>query len=116
MSPHFVTRCVFRLLGLAQVSWATACVGVHCPSPFLLFPPMSLVHSLSTCRWSPLVFLLYDPRTFVHLSAPIRATPSLPGLELALVPEVVFSEAEHGVRNAHDAEISFQISALAGVC
>ena len=29
MSPHFLTRWVPRLFGLAQVSWATARVGVH---------------------------------------------------------------------------------------
>jgi len=32
MSPHFLTRWVSRLSGLALVSWAFARVGVHRPS------------------------------------------------------------------------------------
>jgi len=36
MSPHFLTRWVSRLFGLAQVSWASARVGVHRLFPFRL--------------------------------------------------------------------------------
>ena len=48
MSPHFLTRWVSRLLGLAQVSWATA--HVVALSPFTLPISMSF-HSLFTCHW-----------------------------------------------------------------
>src|SRR6218665_3510943 len=48
MSPHFLTRRVSRLLGLALVSWAFACVGVHRLSlclPYLSVFPFTLLHS-----------------------------------------------------------------------
>src|SRR6218665_1637473 len=54
-----------------------------------------------------------------NVSVPIQSTYNLltflgefPGLGLGLAPDVVVPEAEQG---EHEAEISFQISALAGV-
>jgi len=56
MSPHFLIRWVSRLLGLAQVSWATAPVGVHhrflfC-LPYLGVIPFSLHMPLNFIRVS----------------------------------------------------------------
>src|SRR6218665_3832819 len=47
MSPHFLTRRVSRLLGLAMVSWAFTLVGVHRLSlhlPYLGVFPFTLLH------------------------------------------------------------------------
>ena len=69
MSPHFLTRWVSRLLGLALVSWAFA--RVFCPSPFPL-PSISRCYSIHSS----------SPATGFHscvfctavVSAPIRST------------------------------------------
>src|SRR6218665_808469 len=106
MSPHFLTRGVSRLLGLAQVSIAFSGFALHIS---LLF------HSLFTCHWISFVFLLYNRR---RLSAPIRST-----FHLLMVS---FQAWDHGsgtrccsprggAWGGHEAEISFQISAMAGV-
>ena len=91
---------VSRLLGLAQVSRATARVGVH-----RLFPRdfhiSVFFHSLFTCHWISFVFLIYDRRICTHPidpSVPSLADGKYPGLGLALVPDVVVPEAKHGVR------------------
>jgi len=49
ISPHFLTRWVSRLLGLAVVSWAFARVGVHrlslrLPYMYLSVFPFTLLH------------------------------------------------------------------------
>ena len=44
------------------------------------------------------VFLLYDRHICTHLTDPSLADGEFPGLGLALVPDVVVPEAEHGVR------------------
>ena len=57
MSPHFLTRWVSRLLGLALVSWAFARIGVHWLSlclPYLSVLPFTL---------------LYLPLDFIHVSS-----------------------------------------------
>ena len=64
MSPHFLTRRVSRLLGLALVSWAFARVGVHRPS--LRLPYLGVFYSL--------FFLCTPPPTLL----------CIPDLELAL--------------------------------
>src|SRR6218665_3227382 len=113
MSNHFHTRCVSRLLGLVPVSWATARVGVH-SLPFAFHISVFLHPLFFTCHWISFVFLLYDRRICTHSVDPslTHFVGEFPGLGLALVPDVVVLEAEQG---AHGAEISFQISALAGV-
>src|SRR6218665_2596186 len=66
------------------------------------------------CHWISIVFLLYGPRIATH-SVDLSLTPFLgefPGLGLALVPDVVVPGRSKG---AHEAGISFKISALAGV-
>src|SRR6218665_2534938 len=55
MSPHFLTRRVSRLLGLALLSWAFARVGVHRLSlclPYLGVIPSTLLHM-------PLDFIIF---------------------------------------------------------
>src|SRR6218665_880545 len=55
MSPHFLTRCLSRLLGLDLVSWAFACVGVHRPS--LRLPHLGVFYSLFfTSHWVSFVY------------------------------------------------------------
>ena len=56
MSPHFLTRWVSKLMGLAQVSWATARVGVHRLFPFRL-PHLGVFP-----------FTLHMPLDFIHVS------------------------------------------------
>ena len=62
------------------------------------------------------MFLLYDRRTCICTHSADSSLTHLfgesSGFGLALVPNVVFPDAEQG---SHGAEISFQISALAGV-
>src|SRR6218665_2719165 len=111
MSHLFLTRGVSQLLGLALVSWAFARIGVHRTSlrfPYLVFSICSYRH------WISIVVLLYGRRIATHSVDPslIRFLGEFPGLELALVHDVVVPEADSG---AHGAENSIQISALAGV-
>src|SRR6218665_1520735 len=55
MSPHFLTRCLSRLLGLALVSWVFARVGVHRPS--LCLPYLGVFYSLFfPCHWISFVY------------------------------------------------------------
>src|SRR6218665_1413749 len=62
MSPHFLTRCLSRLLGLALVSWAFARVGVHRPS--LRLPYLGVFVSLFfPCHWISFVYFL---RWYLH--------------------------------------------------
>jgi len=64
MFPHLLSR----LLGLAQVSWSTACVGAHYLS---LSPSISRcfsIHSSPTIGFQSCFFFT------THVSAPIRAT------------------------------------------
>ena len=82
MSSHFLTRLVSRLLGLAQVSWATARVGVHRLSHFT-FHISLFFHSLfTTYHWFSFVFVLYDQRYVID---PSLADGEFPGLGMALV-------------------------------
>src|SRR6218665_2468300 len=87
------------LLGLAQVSWAIACVGVH--RLFPLSPSISQcfsIHSSPAIGFHSCFFFTTD------VSAPIQSTladSEFPDFELALVPDVVVPEAEHGVRMKH---------------
>ena len=66
------------------------------------------------CHWISIVFLLYCRRIATHSVDPslTHFLGEIPGLRLALVPDVVVPEADGG---AHGAENSIQISALAGV-
>ena len=50
------------------------------------------------CHWISFQFL-YDRRVCTHSIDPSIADCEFPGSELALVPDVVVPEAEHGVRN-----------------
>src|SRR6218665_2812396 len=90
MSPHFLTRRVSRLLGLALLSWAFARVGVHRLS--LCLPYLGVIPST----------ILHLPLDFIRVSSlrPMYLHPSLshflsefPGLEQALVPDCVVPEA-----------------------
>src|SRR6218665_283973 len=70
MSPNFLTRQVSRLLGLAQVSWLTAHVGVHQS----LSPSMSwyfYIHSSPAIRFHSCFFFMTDVsaliRSILHL-------------------------------------------------
>ena len=93
--PHFLTRWVSGLLGLALVSWAIAHVGVHHISlrlPYLSVFPFTRFHL-------PLNFILVSSLRLMYLHPSVD--PSLihflgecPGLGLALVPGVVVPEAE----------------------
>jgi len=70
-----------------------------------------------TCHWISFVFHLYGRRICTHSANPslTHCLGEFPGLGLALVPDVVVPEAEQGCATVHEAEISIQISALAGV-
>src|SRR6218665_1330893 len=66
------------------------------------------------CHWISIVFLLYGRRIATHSVDPslTHFLGEFPGLELALVPDVVVLEADSG---APGADNSIQISALTGV-
>ena len=88
------------------MSWATTRVGVHRLS--LRLPYSVFFHSLFfTCHWIPFVFLLYDQRICTHAIAPSLADGEFPVLRLALVPDVVVSEAEHVVRIMKKSHVKF---------
>src|SRR6218665_2692497 len=57
-----------------------------------------LFHSLFTCHWISFVFLLYGRRICTHSVDPsfTHFLGEFQGLGLALVPDVVVPEAEHG--------------------
>src|SRR6218665_3848906 len=61
------------------------------------------------CHWISIMFLLYGRRIATHSVDPSLShfLGELPGLELALIPDVVVSEADSG---AHGAENLIQIS------
>ena len=61
------------------------------------------------------MFLLYDRRVCTHSIDSSLADGEFPGLGLALAPDVLVPEAEHGVHMKQKSRF-FQISALAGVC
>ena len=70
-----------------------------CPSTFPLFAFHISVFFLLLffiCHWISFVFLLYDRHTCTHSIDPSLADGKFPGLGLALVPDVVVPEAEHG--------------------
>ena len=108
--PHYVSS---RLLGLAQVYLGLPSVLVSITfSPFRLPYFDVLFHSLFfTCHWFSFVFLLYDRRICTHSIDPSLADGGFLGLGLAQVYPVLWSHAEA----EHEAEISFQISTMAGV-
>src|SRR6218665_341766 len=63
MSPHFLTRCVSRQLGLALVSWAFAPIGVHRPS--LRLPYLGVFYSLFfPCHW--ISFVYFSQWQYLH--------------------------------------------------
>jgi len=85
-------------LGLAQVSWVTARVGVHRLFPFCL-PYLGVFFLLASPAIGFQSFFIFT----TDVSAPIRSTlhfadGEFPGLGLALILDVVVPEAEHGVR------------------
>ena len=81
MFPHFLTRWVWRLFGLALESWATNRVGVHGHSP-VAFHISTFFHSLFTCHWISFEFLLYDRRICTHSIGPSLADCEFPFLGL----------------------------------
>src|SRR6218665_2529314 len=89
---------------LAKVSWAAARVGVH--RLFLFSLPYLGVFPF-TCHWISFVFLLYDRRICTHSIDPSLADDEFPGLGLALVPDVVVPEAEHGVHMKQKSSFKF---------
>jgi len=95
-------------LGLAQVSWATARIGVHHLSlrlPYIDVFPFTLLHlSLAFFRVSSLRLTHLHP--FRHSIDPSLADGEFPGLGLALVPDVVVSE--DGVRMKQKSRFKFQ--------
>ena len=117
MFPHFLTRCVSRLLGLALVSWATARVGVHRLS--LCLPYLGVIPS--TLLRLPLDFIRVNSLRPIRRICTHSVDPSLPhflgefpGLGLALVGYPMLW-SQRRTSNAHGAEISIQISVLAWV-
>src|SRR6218665_3526437 len=93
MSHLFLARWVSELLGLALVSWAFARIGVHRPSlrfPYLMFSTRCYL-PLNFNRVSSLRPMYRHPfgRPFTY-----SLLGEFPGLGLALVPDVVVSEAE----------------------
>src|SRR6218665_1524630 len=93
MSHLFLARWVSELLGLALVSWAFARIGVHRLSlrlPYLMFSSRCYL-SLNFNRVSSLRPTYRHPfgRPFTY-----SLLGEFPGLGLALVPDVVVSEAE----------------------
>ena len=112
MSPNFLTRWVASLLGLAQVSVATARVGVH-----RLFP-------LHLPYLGVFPFTLHLPLDFICVSS-LRPTYLHP-FDRPFTCWWWVSRLGNGsgtrccgprgrAWGAHEAEISFQISVLAGV-
>src|SRR6218665_1402675 len=91
MSHLFLTRWVSQLLGLALVSWAFARIRVHRASLRFSY----LVFSIRS-YWVSIVFLLYGRRIATHSVDPslTHFLGEVPGLGLALVPNVVVTEAE----------------------
>src|SRR6218665_567683 len=84
-------------------------------TPFA-FHILVFFHSLFfTCHWTSFMFLLYDQCICTHSidSSLTQCLGQFPGLGLALAwwYPMLWSQS----RGAHEAEISFQISALAGV-
>ena len=111
MSPFFLTRWVSRLFELALVSWTFARVGVHRLSLRLPYLGIFSIHSSPAIGFHSCFFSTTD------VFAPIWST-----LHLLMVSfqtwnwlwyPVLWSQRRS--RSAHEAEISFQISALAGV-
>ena len=111
ISPYFLTRRVSTLLGLAQDSRATAHVGVHHISPFCL-PYLSVFsfHSISAIGFHSCFFFTSD------VSAPIRSTLHLLMVSFQACDWVWYPMlwSQGFSMGSNDAEISFQISALAG--
>src|SRR6218665_3295363 len=105
---------VSRLLGLAQVSWATARVGVH-----MAFSPS---HSISGCfsihSSAAIGFQSYYFFT-TNVSAPFRSTLHFANGEFPRLHGTGSGTPccgpGGGALGAHEAEISFQMFALAGV-
>jgi len=71
MSPHFLTRWVPRLLGLAQVSWATTRVVSIAFSPSPSISRCFSIHSSPAIGFHLCFFFTTD------VSAPIRSTHHL---------------------------------------
>jgi len=69
MSLKFLTRWVSMLLGLAQVSWAIACVGVH-----RLFPLSPSISQCFSIHASPAIGFHTCFFFTTDVSAPIRST------------------------------------------
>ena len=104
-SSHFLTIWVSRLLGRAQVSWATVPVLVS-----IAFSPSSsrcFFHPPFTCHWISSVFLLYDRCICTHSIDPSLTDSEFPCVGLALVPDVVVPEMEHGVRMKQKSSLKF---------
>ena len=73
MSPHFLTRWVSRLLGLALVSWVFARVGVHHLS--LHLPHLGVFHSLSCVLHLPLNFIRVSSLRQMYLHPEVQIPP-----------------------------------------
>src|SRR6218665_106298 len=95
-------------MGPALVSWTTAGVGVYRLFPFAFHALVSFHSLFFICHWISFVFLLYNRLICTHSVEPLLThfLGEFPGLGLALVPDVVVPEEEHG---CHGAEISIQI-------
>src|SRR6218665_979990 len=111
LSPHFLTRSISRLLGLVVVSWAFARVGVHRLS---LRPPYLgvSIHSSSPAIGFHSRCFLYVRRICTHSVDPplTHILGEFPGW---LWYTMLWSQRRN--RGAHEADISIQISALAGI-
>ena len=96
MSSRVLTRWVSRLLGWLSPGLLPVLVSIAFPFAFHI---LVFFHSpFFTCHWISLVFLLYGRRICTHSVDPslTHLLSEFPGLGLALVPNVVVPEAEHG--------------------
>ena len=95
LSPHFVTRWVYWLIGLALISWVFDRLDFHRLSlrlPYLGAFPFILLHlPLNFIFLSSLRLMYFHPSVDPWL---IHFSGEFPGLEMSLVPDVVVPEAE----------------------
>src|SRR6218665_2597309 len=117
-APVGVKCSITSSLGQSLGYWYPGLLSVLVSIAFrFAFHISEFFHSLFFTRhWISFAFLLYGRRICTHSVDPslTHFLSEFPGLGLALVPDVVVPEAEQP-RDVHGAEISIQMSALAGV-